>query len=117
MWLISHVKRAYALNSVLHHMMQAAQIFVVLHRSHADTVDVILRKENILLLFRSGRGMVLIVTGLSPRKPGFGPKVIFVTFMEDGVVPSQGLLRLFRFSPVSITPAKHHDISSTTNAV
>jgi hypothetical protein len=98
MWLISHVKKARALNSVLHHMMQAALMSVVLHRSQADTLDVILHKENILLLFYSGRGMVLTVTGLSPRKPGFGPKVIFVTFMEDRVAPRQGLLRYFGFS-------------------
>jgi len=82
---------------------------VVLHRSQADTLDVILREENILLLFHSGRGMVLTVTGLSPRKPGFGPKVIFVPFMEDRVAPRQGLLRYFGFFPVIITPVMHHD--------
>jgi hypothetical protein len=82
-----------------------------------DTVDVILREGNILLLFHSGHGMVSTVTGLSPRKPGFGPKVLFVTFVEDRVAPSQGLLRFFRFSPVSIIPVMHHDISSTTDGI
>jgi hypothetical protein len=98
-----HIKKAYALNSLSHHVMQAAQICIVLHRIQADTVDVILREENVLLLFHSGHGMVLTVNGLSPRKPGFGPKVVFVTFVEDRVSTESG------FAPIiSGFPCQYH---------
>jgi hypothetical protein len=45
-----------------------------------------------------------LVTGLSPRRPGFAPGSIHVGFAVDKVALGHVSLRVLRFSPVSIIP-------------
>jgi hypothetical protein len=45
-----------------------------------------------------------LVTGLSPRRPGFAPGSIHVGFVVDKVTLEQVFLRVLRFSSVNIIP-------------
>jgi hypothetical protein len=45
---------------------------------------------------------VVIVTGLSPRRPGFAPRSIHVGFVVDKVALGQVFLRVLRSSLVNI---------------
>jgi hypothetical protein len=49
-----------------------------------------------------------LVTGLSPRRPGFDPGSVHVGFVVDKVALGQAFLRVLRFSPVSLIPPVLH---------
>jgi hypothetical protein len=49
-----------------------------------------------------------LVTGLSPRRPGFAPRSIHVGFVVDKVALGQVFLRVLRFSPANIIPPLPH---------
>jgi hypothetical protein len=75
-----------------------------------------LRPDKTIILAKSGKHWIIgrnalkravpwlrqLVTGLSPRGPGFAPGSIRVGFMVDKVALRQVFLRVLRFSPVSI---------------
>jgi hypothetical protein len=50
----------------------------------------------------------LLVTGLSPRRPGFALRPDHVGFVVDKVAMGQVSLRVLRFSPVHISPPLLH---------
>jgi len=45
-----------------------------------------------------------LVAGLSPRRPGFAPRSVYVGFVVDKVALGQIYLRVFKFSLVNIIP-------------
>jgi hypothetical protein len=55
-----------------------------------------------------------LVAGLSPRRPGFVPRSLYVGFVVDKVALGQALLRviLFYHSPCHFTVALHTHVSS-----
>ena len=58
------------------------------------------------------------VAGLSLRRPGFDKSSISLKFLVDNLALIRGLLRVFRFSPVSVTPQRSAlSYSSVTDAV
>lgn len=46
-----------------------------------------------------------LVAGLSPARPGFKPRPIYMRSVEDHVPPKQGFLRVLKFSAVGVIPA------------
>jgi hypothetical protein len=48
-----------------------------------------------------------LVAGISPRKSAFDPRPVHVEFAVDIVALGQGLPRVLRLSPVTITPPMH----------
>jgi hypothetical protein len=49
-----------------------------------------------------------LVTGLSPRRPGFDVGLVHVGFVVDNVALGQVLLQVLRFSPANfIAPVLH----------
>jgi hypothetical protein len=49
-----------------------------------------------------------VVAALSPRRPGFDPRTVYVRFVVDTVALGRVFLPVLRFSPVSIIPPKLH---------
>jgi hypothetical protein len=49
-----------------------------------------------------------IVTGLTPRRPGFDPGSVHVGFVVEIVALGQVYPRVLRFSPVSLIPPVFH---------
>jgi hypothetical protein len=53
-------------------------------------------------------GLRQLVTGLSPRRPGFDPCSVHVGFVVDKMALGQVSPRVLRFSPVNFTPPLLH---------
>jgi hypothetical protein len=49
-----------------------------------------------------------LVTGLSQRRPGFDPGLVYVEFVVDKVALGQIFPRVLRFSPVNFIPPVLH---------
>jgi len=61
------------------------------------------------------QGLMLSVTGLSPRETGLDPRPINVGFMKDQLALELVSLRVLRFSHVSIVQPLFPNYSSITN--
>jgi hypothetical protein len=62
----------------------------------------IIERGDLKLLLVAVPWLRTLVTGLSPRRPGFAPGAIHMGFVVDKVALGQIFLRVLRFSPVNI---------------
>jgi hypothetical protein len=58
-----------------------------------------------------------LVAGISPQRPGFDPKWVYVTFVVDKVALGQVFLQALWFSPVNIIPSMLHTADPSGRAV